>query len=139
MKPFGYRKVLKKIMTHFANFPRPGENDPYMVLRLNISSGFQIISRIWLSILPMIVSRYFFHLILQLNIKMLLVCHQVTGEKYALVSRTLMARMEGLARVVEALACVQPQVEENLSTKNDILRCSCLTQLMIVRPATLEK
>ena len=52
-------------MTHFANFPRPGENDPYMVSRLNISPGFQIISQIWLSILPLIVSRYFLHLIVQ--------------------------------------------------------------------------
>ena len=39
-------------------------------------------------------------------------CHQVIGEKFALLSRILIARMEGVPRVVDAEACIQPQVEE---------------------------
>ena len=30
IKPFGHSKASKKILTHFAHFPRPGENDPYV-------------------------------------------------------------------------------------------------------------
>ena len=37
--------------------------------------------------------------------------HQVVGEKFALLSRTLLLRLEGVARVVQAEACIKPQVD----------------------------
>ena len=47
-------------------------------------------------------------------------CHQVIGEKFALLSRILMVRLEGVNRMVEAEACIQPQVEVEKNERYNI-------------------
>ena len=49
--------------------------------------------------------------------EILILCfyHQEMGEKFALFSKILMERLEGVVRVVEAEACIQPQVTESKS------------------------
>ena len=57
---------------------------------------------------------------------------QVMGEKFSLLSKIVLGRLEGVARVIEAVACIQPQVEEPKPEHQVFyIQCYCKTDLRI--------